>query len=64
MLLKDPRGIEVNNAGNVHIVSNSQHKLMVISADGQRSRQILSKDDGLKDTRAISYEKIKCCLCV
>ncbi|CAC5380642.1 unnamed protein product [Mytilus coruscus] len=63
-VVKNPRGIAVDNAGNVYTVSCSQHKLIVVSADGQQSRQLLSKDGGLNDTHAIAYDKIKSRICV
>ncbi|CAC5380639.1 unnamed protein product [Mytilus coruscus] len=61
-VVRDPRGIAVDNTGNVYTVS--QHTLIVLSADGQLSRQLLSKEDGLKETHTIAYDKIKNRLCV
>ncbi|XP_052081878.1 uncharacterized protein LOC127719678 [Mytilus californianus] len=61
-VVRYPRGIAVDNTGNVYTVS--QHTLIVLSADGKLSRQLLSKDDGLNDPRAIAYDKIKNRLCV
>lgn len=48
-VLTDPCGIAVDHAGNVYTVSVSQQTLIVLSEDGQLSRQLLSKDDGLED---------------
>ncbi|XP_071146311.1 uncharacterized protein [Mytilus edulis] len=63
-VLMDPRGIAVDNAGNVYIVSSSQNKLIVLSADGQQSKQLWSKDDGLVEPYAVAYDKIKSRTCV
>lgn len=62
--MKDPCGIAVDNVGNDYTVSYSQHTLIVLAADGQQVRQLLSKDDGLHDPRAIAYDKTKNRLCV
>lgn len=63
-IVKEHRGIGVDNAGNVYTVSSSQGKLIVLSKDGKLSRQLLSKDDGLVEPSAIAYDKIKNRLCV
>ncbi|XP_071145578.1 uncharacterized protein [Mytilus edulis] len=63
-VLTDPCGIAVDHAGNVYTVSVSQQTLIVLSEDGQLSRQLLSKNDGLEDAFAIAYDKIKHRLCV
>ncbi|XP_063409593.1 uncharacterized protein LOC134692897 [Mytilus trossulus] len=66
-VFRDPRGIDVDNSGNIYILSNtcnSQNKLIVISADGQHSRSLLSKDDGLVNPYAVAYDKIQNRICV
>lgn len=63
-VLQDPRGIAVDNVGNVYTVSNSQHALIVISADGQHNRQLLSKENGLVNSFAVAYDKIQNRICV
>jgi DNA-binding beta-propeller fold protein YncE len=47
LLLKSPRGISVDNDGNVYVVGCSSNNIVVISPDGQRHRQVLSSGDGL-----------------
>ncbi|XP_071145304.1 uncharacterized protein [Mytilus edulis] len=63
-VLQDPRGIAVDNVGNVYTVSYSQHALIVLSADGQHSRHLLSKDNGLVNPFAVAYDKIQNRICV
>ncbi|XP_071145306.1 protein lin-41-like [Mytilus edulis] len=63
-VLKDPRGIAVDNTGNIYTVSNNNNTLIVLSADGQKRRQLLSKDDGLHNPNALAYDKIRNRLCV
>ncbi|XP_052081879.1 uncharacterized protein LOC127719680 [Mytilus californianus] len=58
-VVKDLRRIAVDNVGNVYIVSYSQNKLVVLSADGQQNRQLLSEKDGLLKPYAICYDKNK-----
>jgi DNA-binding beta-propeller fold protein YncE len=42
-----PRGISVDNDGNVYVVGNRSNNVVVISPDGQRHRKLLSFKDGL-----------------
>ncbi|VDI02669.1 Hypothetical predicted protein [Mytilus galloprovincialis] len=63
-VVKEPRGIAVDNAGNVYTINRSHKNMIVLSADGKQSRQLLSEDDGLRDPCAIAYDKIKNRLCV
>ncbi|XP_071146549.1 uncharacterized protein [Mytilus edulis] len=58
-VVKDLRRIAVDNVGNVYIVSYNQNKLVVLSADGQHHRQLLSEKDGLLKPYAICYDKNK-----
>ncbi|CAC5380641.1 TRIM71 [Mytilus coruscus] len=62
--VKEPRGIAIDNVGNVYTVCYNQKKLIVLSADGQLSRQLLSKDDGLVYPYAVAYDKIQNRICV
>jgi DNA-binding beta-propeller fold protein YncE len=39
-VLQSPRGISVDNEGNVYVVGNSSRNVVVISSDGQRHRQL------------------------
>ncbi|XP_063408746.1 uncharacterized protein LOC134692225 [Mytilus trossulus] len=58
-VVKDFRRIAVDNVGNVYIACYSQNKLVVLSADGQHHRQLLSEKDGLLKPYAICYDKTK-----
>jgi DNA-binding beta-propeller fold protein YncE len=50
-------GISVDNDGNVYVVCCRSSNVVVISTDGRRHRQLLSSEDGLKNPRAIDYDK-------
>ncbi|XP_071144749.1 E3 ubiquitin-protein ligase TRIM71-like [Mytilus edulis] len=63
-VLQDPRGIAVDNTGNVYTVNYSQHTLIVLSVDGQHNRQLLSKENGLLNPFAVAYDKIQNRICV
>jgi DNA-binding beta-propeller fold protein YncE len=56
-VLENPRGISVDNNGNVYVVGCSSNNVVIISPDGQRHRQTLSSGDGLVKPRALSYDK-------
>ena len=56
-VLVDPRGITVDNNGNVYVVGCSSNNVMVFSPVGQRHRQVLSSGDGLVQPRALEYDK-------
>ena len=56
-VLVDPRGITVDNNGNVYVVGCSSNNVVVISPDGHRHRQVLSSGDGLVKPRALDYDK-------
>ena len=56
-VLHDPRGISVDNDGNVYVVGCSSNNVVVFSPDGQRHRQVLSSNDGLVNPRVLDYDK-------
>jgi DNA-binding beta-propeller fold protein YncE len=56
-ILEDPRGISVDNNGNVYVVGCISDNVVVFSPDGQRHRQMLSSEDGLVSPRALDYDK-------
>jgi DNA-binding beta-propeller fold protein YncE len=56
-VLQDPRGISVDNDGNVYVVGCITHNVVVISPDGQRHRQLLASKDGLSYPRVLDYDK-------
>jgi DNA-binding beta-propeller fold protein YncE len=51
-VLKGPRGISIDNDGNVYVVGYSTNNVVVISPDGQRHRKLLA-----------SMKEIKCNIC-
>ena len=56
-VLQCPRGISVDNDGNVYVVGYVSDNAMVISPDGQRHRQLLSSKDGLSNPIVLDYDK-------
>lgn len=55
--LSGPIGISVDNDGNVYVTGANSHSVVVISPDGQRYRQLLSKKDGLEIPTAVEYDR-------
>lgn len=55
-VLMFPIGISVVNDGNVFVVGYHTCNVVVISSDGQRSRQRLSSKDGLEYPRVLHYD--------
>ena len=56
-VLQYPRGISVDNDGNVYVVGCHSSNAMVISPDGQHHRQLLASKDGLSCPRVLDYDK-------
>ena len=56
-VLQRPRGVSVDNDGNVYVVGYSINNVVVISPDGQRHRQLLSSMDGLSNPSVLDYDK-------
>jgi len=56
-VLRCPRGISVDNDGNVYVVGYNSRNVVVISPDGQRHRQLLSSKDGLVNPSVLDYDK-------
>jgi hypothetical protein len=55
-VLQYPRGISIDNDGNVYVVGGDSDNVVVISPDGQRHRQLLSSNDGLVKPRVLDYD--------
>ena len=56
-VLRYPRGITVDNDGNVYVTSRNSISVVVISPDGQRHKQLLSSKDGLVQPHVLDYER-------
>jgi hypothetical protein len=55
-VLQGPRGITVDNDGNVYVAGSSSSNVVVISPDGQRHRQLLSSKEGLSNPFVLDYD--------
>jgi predicted DNA-binding protein (UPF0278 family) len=64
-VLNDPRGVTVDNDGNVYVTSYSSNSVVVLEPDGRHGRQILSSDNGLENPIGIFFDQSKnslnCC---
>jgi DNA-binding beta-propeller fold protein YncE len=56
-VLRYPRGITVDNDGNVYVTVCNSSNVVVISPDGQRHKQLLSSKDGLVEPHVLDYER-------
>ncbi|CAG2235016.1 unnamed protein product [Mytilus edulis] len=58
-VLDDPRGITIDNKGNVFVVGRNTCNVVVISPDGKHCKQILTKDDGLDRPTTLFFDKLR-----
>jgi hypothetical protein len=56
-VLRYPRGITVDNDGNVYVTGRDSNNVVVISPDGERHKQLLSSKDGLVNPHVLDYER-------
>ena len=63
-VLKDPRGLTVDNNSNVYVTSYSSNKVVVLELDGRQGRQLISSEDGLNGPIGLYFDKSKNCLLV
>ena len=56
-VIQVPRGITVDNVGNIYVACSNSNNVVVISPDGQRHRQLLSSKDGLSSPNVLDYDK-------
>jgi len=56
-VLRGPRGISVDNDGNVYVAGRSSNNVVVFSSDGHRHRQLLSSKDGLIQPTVLDFDK-------
>ncbi|CAC5399689.1 unnamed protein product [Mytilus coruscus] len=58
-ILETPRGITVDDRGNVFVAGCYSSNVIVISADGKQFKQILNKENGLNKPNAIFFDKLR-----
>ncbi|XP_063400251.1 uncharacterized protein LOC134684871 [Mytilus trossulus] len=56
-VLRCPRGISVDNDGNVYVVGRSTNNVVVISADGQQYKEVATASDGLSNPISLDYNR-------
>ncbi|VDI26174.1 Hypothetical predicted protein, partial [Mytilus galloprovincialis] len=54
--LKGPRGLCTDTYGNIIVVNLSSDRIIVISKDGQDSKVLVIKEDGLKNPKYICFK--------
>lgn len=59
LVFKWPRGITVDNEGQVYVVGASSSNVLIISADGKHYKEILTVADCLCSPSAIFFDKQK-----
>ncbi|VDI83911.1 Hypothetical predicted protein [Mytilus galloprovincialis] len=62
--LKCPRGLALDSSGNVYVACTTSHRVVVISPDGQQSRELLSLNNGLVNPSTIYFDRKRHCLLV
>ncbi|CAC5374904.1 unnamed protein product [Mytilus coruscus] len=55
--IKYPQGISVDGNGNLYVAVKDYNCVVVMSPDGKQCRKILSASDGLKNPRALHFER-------
>ncbi|VDI03120.1 Hypothetical predicted protein [Mytilus galloprovincialis] len=55
--MKIPRGISVDNNGNVFVASERSNNVIMISPDGSRAKQIVDQNNGLYRPCALHYNR-------
>ncbi|CAC5388365.1 unnamed protein product [Mytilus coruscus] len=56
-VLKEPRGISVDNDGNVFVVGNESNNVVVLSADGKQHKEILKASENLLYPYILDYNR-------
>jgi hypothetical protein len=56
-VLRCPRGISIDNDGNVYVAGRDSSNVVFISPDGHCHRQLFSSNDGLVEPQVLDYEK-------
>jgi DNA-binding beta-propeller fold protein YncE len=63
-VVKDPRGVTVDNNSNAYATSRCSNKVVVVEPDGRQGRQLISSEDGLNGPTGLYFDKSKNCLLV
>jgi DNA-binding beta-propeller fold protein YncE len=63
-VVKDPRGVTVDNNSNAYTTSRNSNKVVVLEPDGRQGRQLISSEDGLNGPTGLYFDKSKNCLLV
>ncbi|XP_063417726.1 uncharacterized protein LOC134700302 [Mytilus trossulus] len=63
-VLVKPTGIAVDNNSNVYIASFCYHSIIVLSSDGKKFKNILTRKDGLYQPRALHFDETNSTLLV
>ena len=58
-VLNGPQGITLDNKYNVYVTSFTSDIVVVLEPNGRQGRQLLSRDDGLKNSTGIYVNKSK-----
>ncbi|XP_076072513.1 uncharacterized protein LOC143044398 [Mytilus galloprovincialis] len=58
--LEGPIGLFTDTYGNIIVADYGSDRIIVISKDGQNSKVLLSKGDGLKNSKCISFKHNEC----
>jgi hypothetical protein len=57
LVLKDPRGVSVDNNYNVYVTSCRSHNVVELTSDGRQGRQLIRSDDRLDCPTAIYFNR-------
>lgn len=58
-MITNPRGLTVDDNGNVFVVGRNSCNVVVISPDGKHCKQILTHEEGLDKPTAICFDKVR-----
>ncbi|XP_063406239.1 uncharacterized protein LOC134690192 [Mytilus trossulus] len=55
-MLKEPRGLALDDRGYIYIAGNTSSNVILLCSNGQKCQQLLSKDNGIRNPRALYYD--------
>lgn len=56
-VISHPLGIAVDNSSNVYVASSDNNSVVVLSPDGNKSRTLLTEEDGIYKPTALHYNR-------